>query len=64
MSSYENGDQAVGQKSSIEIAQTAKGDPVVKVKVYADTPADELDRIRMVAVSAYRETVAAVKAPA
>lgn len=33
----------------------------VAIKVYAETDADELDRIRGMAVDAYRETVAAVR---
>lgn len=65
MSTYESG-EAVGyvQKSSVKIKQTAKGDAQVDVSVYDGTDEAELNRIRTLAVTAYRLTVADVSAAA
>lgn len=60
MSAVENGQQTE-QRSSVAISMTAKGDATVTVKVYAETDADELDRIRRMAVAAYRDTAAEVR---
>jgi hypothetical protein len=44
-------------RSSVEIAQTAKGDPVVKVKVYAATvDLDAVDAAAAKAIELYRST--------
>lgn len=54
---YEPGSpQGPEAKSSIEISQTAKGTPTVRVKVYAGTTDDELTWIRTAAVEAYKQT--------
>lgn len=49
------------QKSSVAIAMDAKGEGKPTVKVYEGCDAGELDRIRELAVAAYRATVLAVR---
>ncbi len=44
-------------RSSVEIKQTAKGEPQVRVKVYADTDEAEFVRIRELAVREYQAVV-------
>jgi hypothetical protein len=46
------------QRSSVKISTTAAGKPLPEVKVYEDTTAEELDRMRVEAVRTYRETAA------
>jgi hypothetical protein len=44
-------------RSSVEIGQTAKGDPVVKVKVYAETlDLEAVDEAAAKAITVYRST--------
>jgi len=45
---------SVEPKSSIRIARTAKGDPQFEVKVYEGATAEELDRMRGLAVAEYK----------
>jgi hypothetical protein len=44
------------QRSSVKIAQTAKGDPTVEVKVYSHD-LDSLEETRKAAVTAYKATL-------
>ena len=48
-------------KSSVKISTTAKGDPVVEVKVYSGTEEPDLDETRRLAIKVYNETVAQVR---
>jgi hypothetical protein len=48
-------------KSSVKISTTAKGDPVVEVKVYSGTEDAELDATRRLAIKVYNETVREVR---
>ena len=58
MSNYESGEQiGLVQKSSVKITRTAKGDVVPEVKVYEETTDVEMERIRTLAVAAYRDTL-------
>lgn len=57
MSASEFSDAGViEQKSSVKITCNAKGEAQPEIKVYADTAADELERIRGLAVAAYLAT--------
>jgi hypothetical protein len=48
---------ATESRSSVEIGQTAKGEPVVKVKVYADSlELDAVDAASTKAVEVYKRT--------
>jgi hypothetical protein len=47
-------------KSSIKIATTAKGDPQVTVTIREGVDADEITRLRTLAVDAYKQTRSAV----
>jgi hypothetical protein len=51
-------------KSSVKITCNAKGDAQPEIKVYEDTTAEELERIRSLAVSAYLETQREVRSAA
>jgi hypothetical protein len=44
------------QRSSVKIAQTAKGDPTVEVKAYSHD-LDNLEETRKAAVAAYKATI-------
>lgn len=44
------------QRSSVKIAQTAKGDPTVEVKAYSHD-LDSLEETRKAAVAAYKATL-------
>lgn len=44
-------------KSSVKITCNAKGETQPEIKVYEDTTAEELERIRRMAVEAYLLTV-------
>lgn len=48
-------------KSSVKISMTAKGDATVEVKVYDGSAADEIERIRQLAVKTYNDTARAVR---
>lgn len=61
MSTTEHDGGQQEQRSSVKISMTAKGDATVEVKVYESTVADELERIRNLAVAAYLNTVGAVR---
>lgn len=52
----------IEQRSSVKIGQTAKGEPVVEVKVVDGFEQERLDAIRFAAVDAFQKTVAAVGA--
>ena len=43
-------------RSSVKISCNAKGEAQPEIKVYEDTTAEELERIRQLAVSAYLAT--------
>lgn len=51
------------QRSRVKIGETAKRDPQIEVSVVEGTPEEELERIRKLAVKAFRDTVADVAAP-
>ena len=64
MSTQEFGSQLLSTetaKSSVAITCNAKGEAQPTVKVYEDTDADELERIRRLAVGAYLATQAEVR---
>ena len=59
MSAQEFGSQLLTSetaKSSVKISCNAKGEAQPEIKVYEDTDADELERIRQLAVGAYLAT--------
>lgn len=47
-------------KSSIAVTQNAKREAQVSVKIYDGATLEEVDRIRQLAVAAYKQTVAEV----
>lgn len=50
----------VEQRSSVKLTLNAKGDPQVEVRVYEGADAEELERIRRLAVQQFSEALRAV----
>ena len=48
-------------KSSIALTMNAKGEAQVSVKIYEGTELAELDRIRQIAIAAYKQTASEVR---